>query len=152
MKSFFNTEVKRHLNLNMMDRLLTFEDWIETYWRLQDEDLEFLTQENLRERFFSDPKGLLKELRERTQRRKEAFQFFKHLNIRDIPEDKIEEVQRKLDLLAIRENLLNDLIGKILELFEIAYLGKEETAKLIKGQHTTPQILRSTRNTFISCD
>jgi len=142
MKSFFNTEVKRHLNLNMMDRLLTFEDWIETYWRLQDEDLEFLTQENLRERFFSDPKGLLKELRERTQRRKEAFQFFKHLNIRDIPEDKIEEVQRKLDLLAIRENLLNDLIGKILELFEIAYLGKEETAKLIKRSTYEPSDIK----------
>jgi hypothetical protein len=57
----------------MMDRLLTFEDWIDTYWQLQDEDLEFLTQENLRERFFSDPKGLLKELRERTRRRREAF-------------------------------------------------------------------------------
>ena len=142
MRRFFNTEVKRHLNLSMMDRLLTFEDWIETYWRLQDEDLEFLTQENLRERFFNDPKGLLKELRERTQRRKEAFQFFKHLNIRDIPEDKIEEVQKKLDLLALRENLLNDLIGRILELFEIAYLGKEETEKLIKRSISEPSDIK----------
>jgi hypothetical protein len=142
MRRFFNTEVKRHLNLSMMDRLLTFEDWIETYWRLQDEDLEFLTQETLRERFFNDPKGLLKELRERTQRRKEAFQFFKHLNIRDIPEDKIEEVQKKLDLLALRENLLNDLIGKILELFEIAYLGKEETEKLIKRSISEPSDIK----------
>lgn len=115
-----------------MDRLLTFEDWIDTYWQLQDEDLEFLTHENLREMFFNDPKGLLKELSERTRRRKEAFQFFKHLNIRDIPEGKIEEVQKKLDLLALRENLLNDLVGKILELFEITYLGKEETEELIK--------------------
>ena len=126
----------------MIDRLLTFEDWIDTYWQLQDEDLEFLTQENLRERFFSDPKGLLKELRERTRRRKEAFQFFKHLNIQDIPEDKIEEVQRKLDLLALRENLLNDLIGKILELFEIAYLGKEETEEPIKASTHEPSDIK----------
>jgi hypothetical protein len=132
----------------MMDRLLTFEDWIDTYWQLQDEDLEFLTQENLRERFFSDPKGLLKELRERTRRRKEAFQFFKHLNIRDIPEDKIEEVQRKLDLLALRENLLNDLIGKILELFEIAYLGKEETEEPIKGSTHEPSDIKVNKEYF----
>jgi hypothetical protein len=126
----------------MMDRLLTFEDWIETYWQLQDEDLEFFTQENLREKFFNDPKGLLRELSERTRRRKEAFQFFKHLNIRDIPEDKIEEVQRKLDLLALRENLLNDLIGKILELFEIAYLGKEEREGPIKASTHEPSDIK----------
>ena len=128
-----------------MDRLLTFEDWIETYWRLQDEDLEFLTQDNLREKFFNDPKGLLKELSERTRRRREAFQFFKHLNIRDIPEDKIEEVQKKLDLLAIRENLLNDLIGKILELFEIAYLGKKETDEPIKGSIHEPSDIKANK-------
>jgi len=116
-----------------MDRILTFEDWLDTYMKLQDEDLEFLTKEDLKERFFKDPKGLLKELRERTLRRKEAFQFFKHLNIRDIPEDKLDDVQKKLDLLALRENLLNDLVWKLLQLYDLAYLGKEETEESIKA-------------------
>jgi len=50
--------------------------------------------------------------------------------------------------LAIRENLLNDLIGKILELFEIAYLGKEETEEPIKGSTHEPSDIKVKKEYF----
>ena len=104
-----------------MDKVLTFEDWIETYWQIQDEDFNFLNNKKLGEMFFNDPQGLLEELRARTRRRREAFQFSKYLDIRDIPKERIEEVQKKLELISLRENLLNDLVSKIIELYELAF-------------------------------
>lgn len=115
-----------------MDRVLTFEDWIETYLQIQEEDLNFLTNEKLREMFFNDPKGLIEELRARTRRRREAFQFSKHLNIRDIPEAKIEEVQKKLELISLRENLLHDLVSKIIELYELAFYYSQKLQDISK--------------------
>ncbi len=102
----------------MGEKDLNVEEWIENYTKIQEEDMEFFTKTNIKELFFKDPKGFLNELRRRTQRRNDALEKYKRLNLRGLPEDKKEIILKKLDLIIARENLLNEFVKKILELYE----------------------------------
>ncbi len=112
-----------------MDKELTIDDWLEIYKKVQDEDIAFLTGEELKDLFFSDPPNLLLELKNRGQRRRAIFQFLQYLKFSELSEEKLEEVHKQLTFLVAREKTIHEMVYKILDLMEEIWAGKKDHQK-----------------------
>ncbi|MFN4132453.1 MAG: hypothetical protein ACK4GE_05180 [Caldimicrobium sp.] len=97
------------------DSILTIKDWIESFWDFQEEDLK-LFMKDFREKF-QDPKAFISEIKNRIQTRKAFYKIFKHLSIKDIPEEELPFIERKLEEILAREAFITENMEKILEIF-----------------------------------
>jgi len=97
------------------DKLITVEDWIESFWNFQEEDFKYFQQ--IISNFNSfDPEEVLKNIKERMKARKIFYQIYKYLPSYEFNLNNLDYFQKKLNQIIYREEMITDMISKILDL------------------------------------
>lgn len=110
------------------DKVLTLREWIESFWKFQEDDLRFFKEEVYQK--MKNPRELLDELRERMKTRQVYYRLFKHLSWRDLPKEEWTWACDRLDEILARETLITEIINKILELLSDILFGEDSEKDL----------------------
>ena len=100
------------------DRIVSLKDWIDSFWNFQEEDIKYF-QDLISKKVPLDPGKILNDLRERMQMRKIFYQIYKYLPKKDIAVHEAEWAEQKLMQIVYREELITNMVNKILEILSI---------------------------------
>jgi len=104
--------------MERMDKIVSLKDWIDSFWNFQEEDLKYF-QNLITKKIPFDPEEILKNIKERMQTRRAFYQIYKYLPKRDLSLAELEWAEQKLTEIIYREELITNLINKILELLTL---------------------------------
>jgi hypothetical protein len=104
--------------MERMDKIVSLKDWINSFWNFQEEDLKYF-QNLITKKIPFDPEEILKNIKERMQTRRAFYQIYKYLPKRDLSLAELEWAEQKLTEIIYREELITNLINKILELLTL---------------------------------
>ncbi len=110
------------------DKVLTLKEWIESFWKFQEEDIRFFKEEVYQK--IRNPKELLNELRERIKTRQAYYGLFRHLSWRDLTKEELSWACDKLDEILARETVITGIINKTLDLISEIFFGEEADKEL----------------------
>lgn len=110
------------------DKVLTLKEWIDSFWKFQEEDLRFFKEEIYQ--MMKNPRELLNELRERMRTRQVYYRLFKHLSWRDLPKEELTWACDRLDEILARETMITEIINKILDFLSEIFFGEDSEREL----------------------
>jgi len=96
------------------DKIVNLKDWINSFWDFQEEDLKYF-QSLITKKLPLDPEEIINNIKERFQTRKAFYQIYKHLPRKELSITDLEWTEQKLAEIIYREELITDLINKILD-------------------------------------
>ncbi|PMP94963.1 MAG: hypothetical protein C0169_05915 [Thermodesulfobacterium geofontis] len=111
-----------------LDKIVSLKDWINSFWDFQKEDLQYLQDLIIKNTPF-DPEEIINSLRERFKKRRAFYQIYKHLPNKDLSVNDLEWAEKKLKEIIYREELITDLVNKILDLLTL-FIESEELSFL----------------------
>lgn len=119
------------------DKIITIEDWVESFWKVQEEDFRYF-QEITTNFNFLDPEEVLKNIKERMKTRKIFYQIYKYLPKHEIDMNSSFYLQERINQIIHREELITEMINKILDLLS-TLIGIESSAlNLVEVKKETP--------------
>ncbi len=98
-----------------MPKILSLKDWINSFWNFQEEDLKYF-QDLIEKKIPFEPREILDNIREKVKRRKIFYQIYKYLPKEELSLIESRWIEQKLTEIIYREELITQLITKILEL------------------------------------
>lgn len=101
-----------------MGLIVNLKDWINSFWNFQEEDLQYL-QNLILKKIPLDPEEIINNLKERSKMRRAFYQIYKHLPKKDLSINDLEWAEQKLAEILHREELITNLINKILNILEL---------------------------------
>lgn len=110
------------------DRVLTLKEWIESFWKFQEEDIRFFKEEIYQK--IRNPRELLDVLRERIRTRQVYYRLFKHLSWRDLPKEEWSWACDRLDEILARETVITEVINRVLDFLSDTILGEDSEREL----------------------
>lgn len=111
--------------MSPQDKILTIEDWVESFWKFQEEDFRYFQE--IATNFNSlDPEEVLKNIKERMKTRKIFYQIYKYLPKHEIDINSSLYLQERINQIIHREELITEMINKILD-FLSTLIGVEST-------------------------
>lgn len=119
------------------DKIITIEDWVESFWKFQEEDFRYFQE--ITTNFNSlDPEEVLKNIKERMKTRKIFYQIYKYLPKHEIDMNSSFYLQERINQIIHREELITEMINKILDLLS-TLIGIESSAlNLVEVKKETP--------------
>ncbi|PMP67889.1 MAG: hypothetical protein C0190_02385 [Thermodesulfobacterium geofontis] len=111
-----------------LDKIVSLKDWINSFWDFQKEDLQYLQDLIIKNTPF-DPEEIINSLRERFKKRRAFYQIYKHLPNKDLSVNDLEWAEKKLKEIIYREELITELVNKILDLLTL-FIESEELSFL----------------------
>ena len=96
------------------DKIVSLKDWINSFWNFQEEDLKYF-QSLITKKSPLDPEEIINNIKERFQTRKAFYQIYKHLPRKDLSITDLEWAEQKLAEIVYREELITNLVNKILD-------------------------------------
>lgn len=97
-----------------MARVCTLKDWLEAFYRKQEDDLHFFAD------LLTSPKiseETSRELNRRLQERRQFSFFFKTLSWHNLSLDELEWCKKKMEEILSRENEIREILDRLLEMF-----------------------------------
>ena len=123
------------------DKLLSINDWIESFLKFQDEDFA-LFKELFQKKDILDIKDILYTIKNRMQERKKFYSFYKHISLNDLSSSERLEIQKKLNYLLAREELINEIIEKILQFFTLLVTPSSQNQESIDYEKIEEKMLK----------
>ena len=123
------------------DKILSINEWIENFLKFQDEDFA-LFKELFQKKDIFEIKDILYTIKKRMKERRKFYSFYKHVSLNDLSLRERLEVHKKLSYILAREELITEIVEKILQFLTLLVSPSFQNQENIDAEKLEEKILK----------